>query len=152
MPKTHLNCVGYKQSPEHVAWQHIKQRCRNPNCKAWNDYGARGITICEEWANSFETFLHDVGQRPSPKHTIERINNDGHYEPGNVRWATRAEQSRNRRNNHSIMFNGQTFCLSDLAEHLGVRYQDLQYRIARGYPLDKQLSRAVRDSKGRWTI
>jgi hypothetical protein len=73
------------------------QRCTNPRRKKYPNYGARGITVCEYWKNSFAAFLSDVGRRPTPRHSIDRINNDGNYEPGNVRWALPVEQAHNRR-------------------------------------------------------
>lgn len=86
-------------TPSYKAWQSIKQRCLNPKTKGFESYGGRGIMICDRWLESFENFLADVGERPSLLHSIDRFpNNDGNYEPGNVRWATRAEQQRNRRN------------------------------------------------------
>ena len=88
---------GIKGTSEYKRWSQIKQRCLNPKCKGWKDYGGRGIKICDRWKNSFANFLSDVGLRPEPHLTLDRINNDGNYEPGNMRWATRAEQSRNRR-------------------------------------------------------
>lgn len=83
--------------PEYRSWKHAKERCHNPRTKAWARYGGRGIAMCEEWRNSFEAFIAHVGPKPSPKHSIDRINNDGNYEPGNVRWATPKEQVANQR-------------------------------------------------------
>jgi hypothetical protein len=84
-------------APEYTVWQGIKARCTNQKNKRWKDYGGRGIQMCDEWLNSFSAFFACVGKRPSMAHTIDRINNDGHYEPGNVTWATKSQQSKNRR-------------------------------------------------------
>lgn len=92
---------GMASSPEHKAWRQIKTRCTNPNTPQYADWGGRGIRMCEEWSDSFEAFFAYVGPRPSPSHSIDRFpDNDGNYEPGNVRWATRLEQNQNRRLKH----------------------------------------------------
>lgn len=94
----HLNYKhGKSHSREFAAWRAIKVRCFNSKCAAFHNYGGRGITMCDRWLDSFENFLADMGPKPSPKHTIDRINNSGNYEPSNCCWRTYVEQMRNRR-------------------------------------------------------
>jgi len=93
----HGGMSGNVASPEYACWKAIKIRCFSASSAPYRNYGGRGITMCERWRHSFAEFLKDVGYRPSPLHSIDRINNDGHYEPGNVRWVTGNAQQNNRR-------------------------------------------------------
>jgi len=89
---------GNKPVPEYVAWTSMKNRCTNPNCERYEIYGGRGITVCARWMESYAAFLEDVGRRPGPEYSLDRYpDNDGNYEPGNVRWATREQQRANQR-------------------------------------------------------
>ena len=85
-----------QKTPELSAWENMKTRCYNEECKYYQNYGGRGISVCDEWRNSYQTFLKDMGRRPSSEHSIDRIDNDGDYKPSNCRWATHTEQNRNK--------------------------------------------------------
>ncbi len=120
---------GLVRVPEYKVWRAIKDRCLNPKDKRHADYGGRGIVICERWRNSFENFYADMGQRPSPTHSIDRINNDGNYEPSNCRWATRSEQAHNTRVSRTVEYQGQSHNLTALARMLGLNPGTFHYFI-----------------------
>ncbi len=100
---TKIESHGMESTPEYRVWRCIKTRCYNKNRKNYVRYGGRGIVVCDRWRNSFITFFKDMGFKPFPKAEIDRINNDGNYEPGNCRWATHAENNQNRTNNKLSM-------------------------------------------------
>lgn len=135
---------GMKHTVEYNAWKEMKQRCDNPKMHAYHSYGGRGITVCERWSHSFENFLQDVGRKPSHLHSIDRINNDGNYEPGNVRWATKKEQGRNRRSNTHIEHNGQSLCVSEWCEVYGLHTNTFLNRLNRGWSIERSLTTSPR--------
>lgn len=107
---------GMSKSPEFRAWTNIKRRCTKVNNPNYKDYGGRGITMAPCWLNSFENFYAYVGNRPTPQHSIERIKNDGNYEPGNVKWATISEQSRNKRSTRYVEYLGSKILFLDFCD------------------------------------
>lgn len=114
---------------EYRIWIALRTRCNNPKSTAYRLWGGRGIKVCERW-NSFRNFLEDMGPIPTPQHTIDRFpNNDGDYEPGNCRWATRAEQNGNRRNNRILELNGVKKTGAQWARDLGITQATLNERI-----------------------
>lgn len=129
---------------EFAAWASMVKRCGSESHRNYHDYGGRGIKVCERWA-LFTNFLEDMGERPSPKHSIDRFpNNDGNYEPGNCRWATQTQQLRNKRTSRRVTFNGQTKCVSEWAEDLGVHRNVILSRLQRGWSVEKSLTKPVK--------
>jgi len=126
-------------SPEYQAWTDIKSRCLRPSHKAFPHYGGRGIKICDRWLYSFNNFLSDLGQRPSKLHSVDRIDNDGNYEPSNCRWATKLEQSTNRRNTKWIVYNEEKISVSAFARIAGVKATNMHSRINRGWTMEECL-------------
>lgn len=110
-----------KSKRTYQLWRAIKDRCFNPNSQHYHRYGGRGITMCDRWRNSYADFSADIGEQPEGM-TLDRIDNDGHYEPSNVRWVSRKEQANNRATNVVLTHNGLTMTLMQWAEHLGWKY------------------------------
>jgi hypothetical protein len=130
---------------EYKIWCCIIERCENTEHPGYRNYGGRGIRMCERWRHDFPAFLADVGPRPSPQHSIDRINGDGDYKPGNVRWATSKQQNRNRRDVRLFTFENHTACMTEWSERLGVPYQRLYNRLVRkGEPAAQVLAEGSR--------
>lgn len=134
-------------SEEYSIWGKMIQRCRNPKSTSFKDYGGRGIRVCERW-EKFENFLADIGKRPSPNHSLDRFpNQNGNYEPGNVRWATDLEQGRNRRNNRILLHENRAQCLSEWAEEVGLPDSAISLRLKRGWSVSDALTKPLRITK-----
>ncbi len=129
---------GMSNSYLHSVWRDMRNRCSNPRHQAYSCYGGRGILVCSRW-DSFEAFVEDVGDRPSDRHQLDRIDNDGHYNPGNVRWVVCQANNRNKRNNVKVSWRGKTLCLSEWAERLGIKYGTLYSRYTRGWSTSRML-------------
>lgn len=133
---------GMCRRPEWKIWSSIKSRCLTASSSDYHNYGGRGIRVCERWQgpDGFANFYADMGPRPSPHHTIDRIDNDGPYTPENCRWATRAQQTINQRTNRLLTLNGQTKPLCVWAKEAGMTSQLLWSRLLWGWSLAEALS------------
>lgn len=135
---------GMRSTSEYNTWMHMIQRCHNSNNKDYRHYGGRGIQVCDLWRESFEAFFLSIGPKPSPEYTIERLDTDGNYEPGNVKWATRQEQVLNQRSNVKITIDGETKTISEWEKdpRCPVTKFTMYKRVERGW-LDEDPRRVV---------
>ena len=129
---------GATSTPEYRVWCHIKNRCSNSNTKDYKDYGGRGIEVCERWL-SFENFFEDMGLKPSPCHSIDRVDNEKGYYKENCKWSTMKEQCGNRRSNRWITFNGKTQIVTDWAKELHINEKTLYSRLGAGWSIEESL-------------
>jgi hypothetical protein len=132
----------YRTRPiEYRVWAGMKVRCVNPNGQDWLLYGGRGIRVCERWSGSFAAFFEDMGPRPTSRHSIDRIDSDGHYEPANCRWATAKEQANNwKTRNRRITYNGETLTVPQWAERLGLTRESLRDRLDSGWSIERAVT------------
>jgi len=127
----------FETMPEYSVWGSMRARCNNPNNKRYPRYGGRGIKVCSRWNepyNGFLRFVRDMGRRPSPELTIERVDNDGDYEPDNCEWASRKQQARNRATNRHLTIDGETRTLAEWSELHGIHSATISNRLVRGWP------------------
>lgn len=117
---------------EYKSWQGMKDRCYKTSHQNYPNYGGRGITICDRWLKSFANFYEDMGNKPTSNHSIDRIDNDGDYEPNNCKWSTRREQASNRRSNILFTINSETKTLKQWCDQKGLKYKTVHARIVRG--------------------
>lgn len=132
--------VSPSRRPEYVAWQCMIVRCTDPRHEHYDRYGGRGITVCAEWLAGYEAFLAHVGRKPTKSHQLDRIDNDKGYFPGNVRWATRKEQCRNRSSNTVVEYRGERRTIAEWAEITGMRPGTIQCRLSRGWTAEAALT------------
>ena len=126
-------------------WSSMKQRCYDANCPNYENYGGRGIKVCERWEESFYNFYDDMGERPSNKHQLDRIDNDGDYTPENCRWVVQKLQANNKRNNRLLTVDGITKTLANWSDELGINRTTIQQRLdACGWSEEKALTVSVR--------
>jgi len=123
-------------------WCNMRYRCTNPKHPAAKYYGDRGITVCPEWVSSYDQFVDDMGYAPNGL-TLDRINTNGNYEPGNCRWVTQKVQMNNTRRNHVIEYKGERRTLSNWAKHLGIPISTLFNRLDRGMSVERALNKKV---------
>lgn len=135
---------GLSKSLEYKIWDSMIQRCTNPNNKNYPNYGGRGIKICDEWKDSFENFLKDIGKRPSKDYSLDRIDNNGNYCKENCRWATAKEQANNRCTNLNITYKKQTKTLSEWAVILKMNYRTLQNRYNNGWAVERIFTQPIK--------
>lgn len=140
---------GMTSSSAYGTWRSMMERCYAPDYSNYENYGGRGIQVCDRWHDP-RSFLEDMGEPPSDAHTLDRIDVNGHYEPQNCRWATPKQQARNRRNNRLLTWRGKTQCVAAWAEELGIPYEALRMRLARPTStIEKALSRPYTPCKPR---
>lgn len=137
---THGFTRDRKNKKEYMVWKNMKQRCLNPKNKGFQRYGGRGIKVCDRWMD-FKSFISDMGLAPTTTHSIERIDNDGNYEPSNCRWATNDEQNRNKSSNVYISYGGATKIRNDWAKEYGIDVRTFRYRLETlKWPFEKAIS------------
>lgn len=140
---------GQSRSPLYAVWRSMIARCENPNDAEFHNYGGRGVRVCRRWRDSFEAFAKDMGKRPSAAHSLDRFpDQDGDYEPGNVRWATKKQQRRNSRDCRVIEFKGQKQAVADWAEEFGLRSETINRRLAAGWSPERALTTPSRRKGG----
>ena len=128
------------QHPLYRTWYNMIMRCEYPRCDRYPHYGGRGIRVCDRWRDSLEAFAEDMGPKPSPTHSLDRIDVNGNYEPENCRWATRNEQARNNQRARLVEIQGQTYHVAELEEKYGVSARTIYYRAKHGWPLERVVS------------
>lgn len=137
--RNRMTTHGMSKTGAWRSWQNIRKRCMNPDYPFFENYGGRGITVCERWKESFENFFSDMGPRPQGM-SIERMENDSGYSPDNCFWASDHTQRRNKRTTRMLTVFGKTMCMADWAKNNGLRSCDIFYRLKKGWTLEDAVS------------
>jgi hypothetical protein len=141
--RSYCTVHGMHASPEHGNWTAMLQRCRNPNAHGYELYGGRGITVCDRWLE-FSAFFADMGERPTPKHSLDRFpDRNGPYEPGNVRWATQEEQANNTSSNVWLEYDGKRLTIAQWSRATGLQHGTIRARLRAQWPIEQVLSVGV---------
>jgi hypothetical protein len=135
----HIKTHGFSRTSEYKSWQSMKERCYNENCAGYKDYGGRGIKVSDEWLNSFECFINDIGKKPFISYTLERIDVNKDYCKSNCIWADRKKQANNRRSNYLLTYNGITKTRSEWANMIGVNVRTIASRCRANKPIEQIL-------------
>lgn len=140
---------SFSKTKEYVTWRNIKARCFNPGNIGYKHYGGRGITVCDYWRESYHNFLKDMGHAPKGKYSIDRINNNGNYEPGNCRWATDEQQANNRQKNRVFTIGNETKTLTQWINQYQVPLHRVWYRIKKGWDIERALTQPVSEKNNK---
>ena len=137
--------------PLYRTWKSMLMRCNNPNVKGYKHYGGRGIKVCDRWSGhlGFENFVNDMGERPTPEHTLDRVDYNGDYEPSNCRWATHEAQCNNKRNNSYVVLNGEEITCAQLCKRYGFYYTYVTYQLRQGIDINFIIKNQLRPKEER---
>lgn len=140
----HGHAASGRETPEYLTWRAMLQRCYCRTHHAFDQYGGRGIGVCSRWRRSFEAFLADMGRKPGPTYSIDRIENDRGYEPGNCRWATKTEQARNRRTVRIVDWQGKRQTIAEWALETGLSVLTIRQRLRSHWSIERTLTQPQR--------
>lgn len=143
LKRERLRTHGLSKHPLYSTWKQMMLRCYDRKCHAYSRYGARGISVCIEWKLSIQQFITDMGPRVPPTMELDRINNNGNYEPNNCRWATPREQANNRRSNRLVAFNGKLQSIMAWERETGINRRTITQRLNKGLSVEESLTRKV---------
>lgn len=122
---------------EYACWNQMLQRCHNPNNPTYERYGAKGIRVCARWRRGFEEFFKDMGSKPTPEHTLDRIKSDQDYKPVNCQWLHKSLQARNRLYVKRYTINGEKLCIPEISKKYNIKERTIYWRIKKGWSMDR---------------